>query len=141
MRTALQPGRQRSHHAVTPRQGESPKAFFQWLRNQPQYVHRLFAQWLTEAGFEVRSVLRQEAQPVWGARMRRGRVPQGNEEQVARQTICAGLKRFGVKYQLCEVDVLVQADRVESYFLFDKGHPGMLTFDRGQEQWIIETPE
>ena len=86
-------------------------------------------------------MLRQEAQPVWGARMRRGRVPQGNEEQVARQTICAGLKRFGVKYQLCEVDVLVQADRVESYFLFDKGHPGMLTFDRGQEQWIIETPE
>lgn len=136
MSTTRKPGRRCPRPARTRRCGESPKGFFQFLRRQPQYVHRTFAKWLGQEGLHVRSLERLGTHPVWHGRLKRGQVVPGQEALVVRQAINDVVRRFGVALPMKEIEVVVQADRITTSFVFDNGQPGMLILDDRDEQWL-----
>lgn len=114
---------------------ETPKRFFELLRADYRRFHRVFAERLGTAGFEVRRIRKRANKGIWEVHMRRGSVPPGTEQQMMRRVICGVLASFGVKCPLRDVDFYVRGDRMSAAFIFDKGTVGSLSYFRGEEQW------
>jgi hypothetical protein len=141
MSTAPQPGRQRPPPVATRPKGESPKRFFQVLREQQCYVHKLLGKWLTQAGFQVKTIRRMDVHPVWEVRLGRGCVAQGYEVRAAFETICAVLSDHAVKHPEREVDVYARDERVQALFIFDQGTAGTLAVSGDNEKWFPEASQ
>jgi hypothetical protein len=125
----------------TTRQPESPKRFFQVLRERAWYHHQLLAKGVTEAGFLVRRIVRHSVHPVWGLYLRRGTVLPGQEADTVKRTVSAVLGGLGVNCPRKEVEALTKGDRVEAFFIYPVGTPGSLTFYHGREEWLPEVME
>jgi hypothetical protein len=96
---------------------------------------------MTEVGFEVRRVVREQVHPVWALHMRRGTVERGLEADTAKRAVSALLGELGVKCPRREVDALTKGDRVEAFFVFQPGTPGSVCFYQGREEWLPELDE
>jgi hypothetical protein len=120
---------------------ESPRRFLRFLRETQLNHHRLFAERMVSAGFEVRRVVRRSTHGIWGLYLRRGTVLPGQEIVTVKRTISAILRSLGVECPPREVEALTKADRVETFFIYAPGVPGTLHFYRGQQQWVPEPIE
>ena len=119
--------------------GESPKAFFAFLSAHPAHFHRVFAKWLTHAGFEIRWIRKRATHGVWNLYLLRGAVPPGEEDETARNVISATLKLWGVACAKSEVEVSIIGTRIGAAFIFESGTPGSLVYSRGRESWCPDT--
>ena len=117
---------------------ESPTGFFQFLRADWAYFHRVFSKWLQQAGFEIRWIRRRTNHDLWQLYLMRGTVIPGLEAQTARDTICATLKRCGADCRPRDIEVAVIGNRVGAAFIFDSGTPGSLVYSRGREAWCAD---
>jgi hypothetical protein len=138
MRAPSPPGRRLPPPVAPGPKGESPKRFFQVLREQQCYVHRLLGKWLTQAGFQVRTIRRIHVHPIWEVRLRRGSVAQGGEVRAAFETICTVLSDYAVEHPEHEVDVYERGDMVQALFTFDQGTAGTLAVSGDNEKWFPE---
>jgi hypothetical protein len=94
----------------------------------------LLARHLMRAGFDVRRIQRDDSHAhVWGAYMRRGRVPPGMEVAWAKRQVSLFLRSHGLRYPGCDVAVCLSGDRVEAFFLWHRGKPGNIRFSRAPE--------
>lgn len=127
---------------IPTRQPESPKRFFQILRERASYHHQLLAKHMAEVGFVVRRVVRQPYHAnVWGLYLRRGTMLPGQEADTVKRAVSALLGRLGVKCTRKEVEALTRGDRVEAFFIYPPGTPGSLSFYQGREEWLPEPIE
>jgi hypothetical protein len=117
---------------------ESPKAFFQFLRADCAYFHRVFAKWLSDSGFEIRWITKRVNFHVWNLHLLRGTVLPGCEEETARQVISTTLRRCGCGCRKKEIEVSVIGNRVGAAFIFPEGHTGSLVFSRRRASWCAD---
>jgi len=117
---------------------ESPKAFFQFLRADRAYFHRVFAKWLRDAGFEIRWVRKRMNHHVWNLHLLRGTVLPGCEEETARQVVSTTLQRCGNDCRKKEIEVSVIGNRVGAAFIFPKGTTGSLIFSKQRASWCAD---
>jgi hypothetical protein len=117
---------------------ETPKRFFELLRADYRRFHRVFAERLGTAGFEVRRIRKRSTGGIWEVAMRRGSVRPGTEQQMMRRVICGVLASFGVKCPLRDVDFYVRGDRMSAAFAFDRGTTGSLSYFKNEEKWSSE---
>ena len=95
--------------------------------------HVQLSKHLARAGFEVRHVERENNHAdVWVLKLRRGRVPAGQEIDWTKRTVLVFLKRHGLRYPRREVVVMVQGDRITAAFNWERGKPGWLTLQRAK---------
>lgn len=117
---------------------ETPKGFFKLLCEDYRRFHRVFAERLSSAGFQVRRIRKRANKGVWEVYMRRGSVPPGTEQEIMRRVICRALSSFGVKCPVRDVDYSLRGDRMTAAFLFNRGAIGTLSFFKGEEKWCAE---
>ena len=117
---------------------ETPKGFFKLLSADYRRFHRVFAERLGAAGFEVRWIRKRANKGIWEVHMLRGKVLPGTEQQIMRRVICGALASFGVKCPLRDVDFYVRGDRMSVAFFFDNGEIGSLSYFKGEEKWCSE---
>jgi hypothetical protein len=104
-------------------------AFLAEYRISGLRYHCLLAKHLARSGFEVRHIERQDNHAdVWVLRLRRGRVPVGQEIQWCQQQVCLFLKRHGLRYPKKEVVVRVEGERLKAAFNWSRGQPGWLSY-------------
>jgi hypothetical protein len=97
------------------------------------FYHAQLAKHLARAGFEVRHIERENNHAeVWVLKLRRGQVPAGQEIEWTKRTVLLFLKRYGVRYPIREVVVMVQGDRIKAAFNWERGGPGWLSFQRAK---------
>jgi len=96
---------------------------------------------LARAGFEVRQIEREHNHAhVWVLRLRRGRLPVGQEIGWVQKQVCLFLKRHGLRYPKKEVVVMVEGDRIKAAFNWSRGEPGWLIMQRRNFQRQRNTP-
>jgi hypothetical protein len=89
------------------------------------------AKHLARSGLEVHQIERQDNHAhVWVLKVRRGRVPVGQEIDWTKRTVLVLLKRHGLRYPSREIAVMVQGNRIKAAFNWDRGEPGWLSHDR-----------
>jgi hypothetical protein len=109
------------------------KAFLAKRRIAGMFYHCQLANHLAQAGFEVRQIERQDNHAdVWVLKVRRGRVPAGQEIGWVQKQVCIFLRRHGLRYPSQEVCVMVQGERIQAAFNWAKGKPGWLSFQRAK---------
>jgi hypothetical protein len=92
------------------------------------YWHHRVKRVLTEAGFQVASIEKEDVHPIWHLRMKRGAFPVERDNTLASRQVRRVLKRSGLNVRPDEFRVLRQdGDRLRCVFLLDLGVPGMLT--------------
>jgi hypothetical protein len=117
---------------------ETPKGFFRLLQADHRRFHKIFADHLQGAGFDVRRVRRREFRNVWEVYVRRGNVPADKDQQTMCEVICAALRSLGLRCALRDVDLYQRGDRLNAAFFCHKGGIGTLSIVKGEEKWSAE---
>ena len=103
------------------------KSFLAKRRIGGLFYHCQIAQHLVRAGFKVGRVEKENNHAhVWVLRIRRGRVPMGQEIEWVKKQVCLFLKRRGIRYPKKDVAAMVQGDRITAAFNWHAGAPGWL---------------
>src|SRR5512138_1212190 len=101
-------------------------AVLQMLHGDDYWHHRV-KRVLTEAGFQVSSIEREEVHPIWHLRMKRGSFPVERDNTLASRQVRRVLKKSGLRVKPDEFRVLRQdGDRLRCVFLMNLGVPGVV---------------
>ncbi|HEY5911357.1 MAG TPA: hypothetical protein VJA21_12210 [Verrucomicrobiae bacterium] len=98
------------------------------LHGDDLYYHQRVKRVLSQAGFKVSRVEREEVHPIWHLWLKRGSFPVEKDNALASRQVRQVLKKSGLKVKPDEFRVLRQdGDRLRCVFMFTWGAPGTLT--------------
>jgi hypothetical protein len=118
-------------HMPLPEELDDPEALLrrihQMLDGDDYWLDRL-RRVLSEAGFSVRCIEREEAHPIWVIRLKRGSFDLSVDNRVASRQIRRVLVKSGIKVRAGELNVIEQrGDRLRCVFILSCGRAGFLS--------------